>query len=71
VLWGVGGGVALATYVAVAAPGVRGRVPGVSRRGARAAFAVRVGAPVWFFTALGVFAYARRRERDRGGDDRG
>jgi len=38
---------------------------------ARAAFAVRVGAPVWFFTALGVFAYARRRERDRGGDDRG
>jgi len=33
--------------------------------GARAAFAVRVGAPVWFLTALGVLAYARRRERAR------
>jgi hypothetical protein len=30
--------------------------------GARAAFAVRVGAVVWFCTAVGVFLYARRSE---------
>lgn len=29
---------------------------------ARAAFAVRVGAVVWFLTAIGVYVYARRRE---------
>ncbi len=28
--------------------------------GARAAFAVRVGAVVWFLTAVGVYVYARR-----------
>jgi len=27
--------------------------------GARAAFAVRVGAGIWFLTAVGVFVYAR------------
>ncbi|WP_229109677.1 DUF5822 domain-containing protein [Halapricum desulfuricans] len=29
--------------------------------GARAAFAIRVGAVVWFVTAVGVYGYARRR----------
>ena len=29
--------------------------------GARAAFALRVGAPVWFLTAVGVYLYARRQ----------
>lgn len=29
--------------------------------GQRASFAIRVGAPVWFLTAVAVFAYARRR----------
>ena len=28
---------------------------------ARAAFAIRIGAVVWFVTAVGVFLYARRR----------
>ncbi len=28
--------------------------------GERVAFAVRVGAPVWFLTAVSVFLYARR-----------
>jgi hypothetical protein len=28
--------------------------------GARVAFAIRVGAPVWFLTAILVFAYAKR-----------
>lgn len=28
--------------------------------GDRAAFAIRVGAPIWFVTAVAVFAYARR-----------
>jgi hypothetical protein len=28
--------------------------------GARAAFAVRIGAPIWFLTAVSVAAYARR-----------
>jgi len=27
---------------------------------ARAAFAIRVGAPIWFLTAVGVFLYAKR-----------
>jgi hypothetical protein len=35
---------------------------------ARAGFAVRVGAVVWFLTATGVFLYARRRTA-RAGDD--
>jgi hypothetical protein len=34
--------------------------------GARAAFAVRVGAPIWFVTAVAVALYARRNEA--GGD---
>ncbi|RQH00513.1 DUF5822 domain-containing protein [Natrarchaeobius oligotrophus] len=32
--------------------------------GARAEFAVRVGAPVWFVTALAVFAYAKRTQEE-------
>jgi hypothetical protein len=46
--------------------------------GARAAFAVRVGAPIWFVTAVAVALYARRTdagdggvERDRNSDDEG
>ncbi|WP_123623696.1 DUF5822 domain-containing protein [Halorubrum sp. CSM-61] len=34
---------------------------------ARAAFAVRVGAPIWFVTAVAVAAYARRTEAGDGG----
>ncbi|WP_241658372.1 DUF5822 domain-containing protein [Halorubrum sp. BOL3-1] len=34
--------------------------------GARAAFAVRVGAPVWFVTAVAVALYARRAEAGDG-----
>jgi membrane protein YdbS with pleckstrin-like domain len=30
-----------------------------------ASFAVRVGAVVWFLTAVGTYLYARRRERER------
>ncbi|WP_121740786.1 DUF5822 domain-containing protein [Natronorubrum halophilum] len=30
--------------------------------GARAEFAVRVGAPIWFVTAVAVFAYAKRKQ---------
>jgi hypothetical protein len=33
---------------------------------ARASFAVRVGAIVWFLTALSVFLYARREANDAG-----
>lgn len=32
--------------------------------GDRAAFAIQVGAPIWFFTALGVFVYAKRYRVD-------
>ncbi|MCW8172947.1 hypothetical protein D8S78_15580 [Natrialba swarupiae] len=28
--------------------------------GARAEFAIRIGAPIWFLTAIVVFAYAKR-----------
>lgn len=28
--------------------------------GERATFAIRVGAPIWFVTAIAVFAYAKR-----------
>lgn len=35
--------------------------------GARAAFAVRVGAPIWFVTAVAVALYARRTEAGDGG----
>ena len=35
--------------------------------GARAAFAVRVGAPIWFVTAVAVAVYARRTEAGDGG----
>jgi membrane protein YdbS with pleckstrin-like domain len=35
--------------------------------GAKAGFAVRVGALVWFVTAIAVYLYARRRE-DEGTD---
>jgi hypothetical protein len=39
--------------------------------GARAEFAIRVGAVVWLLTAVAVFAYARRRESTASGDDDG
>jgi len=35
--------------------------------GARAAFAVRVGAPIWFITAVAVALYARRTDAGDGG----
>ncbi|MUW14784.1 hypothetical protein GJ633_08985 [Halorubrum sp. CBA1125] len=35
--------------------------------GDRAAFAVRVGAPIWFVTAVAVAAYARRADAGDGG----
>ncbi|QWC18871.1 DUF5822 domain-containing protein [Halorubrum sp. 2020YC2] len=35
--------------------------------GARAAFAVRVGAPIWFITAVAVALYAKRAEAGDGG----
>ncbi|MDZ5812414.1 DUF5822 domain-containing protein [Halorubrum sp. AD140] len=35
--------------------------------GARAAFAVRVGAPIWFVTAVAVAVYARRTAAGDGG----
>jgi hypothetical protein len=37
--------------------------------GARAAFAVRVGAPIWFLTAVAVALYARRTDAGDGGVD--
>jgi hypothetical protein len=39
--------------------------------GARAAFAVRVGAPIWFVTAVAVALYARRSEAGDGGAESG
>ena len=36
--------------------------------GARAAFAVRVGAPIWFLTAVVVAVYAKRTEAGDGGE---
>jgi len=40
--------------------------------GARAAFAVRVGAAVWFVTAVATYAYARRyREQAKSADGDG
>ncbi|ELZ55165.1 MULTISPECIES: DUF5822 domain-containing protein [Halorubrum] len=39
--------------------------------GARAAFAVRVGAPIWFVTAVTVALYARRTEAGDGGGESG
>ncbi len=40
--------------------------------GARAEFAIRIGAVVWVLTAVSTFLYARRRASDRsgGGDAR-
>ncbi|WP_144925469.1 DUF5822 domain-containing protein [Halorubrum salsamenti] len=35
--------------------------------GARAAFAIRVGAPIWFVTAVAVAVYARRTDAGDGG----
>ena len=35
--------------------------------GARAAFAVRVGAPIWFLTAVAVATYAKRTDAGDGG----
>jgi hypothetical protein len=32
----------------------------------RVVFVVQVGAPVWFLTAVSVYAYARRQEQDEG-----
>lgn len=39
--------------------------------GARAAFAVRVGAPIWFVTAVAVALYARRTDAGDGGVETG
>lgn len=36
----------------------------LSTWGARAEFAVRVGALVWFVTALGIYGYARWQEQE-------
>ncbi len=36
--------------------------------GARAAFAIRVGAPIWFVTAVVVALYAKRVEASETGD---
>ncbi|RQG86213.1 hypothetical protein EA462_17095 [Natrarchaeobius halalkaliphilus] len=33
--------------------------------GVRAEFAIRVGAPIWFATAVVVFVYAKRTRTDR------
>lgn len=35
--------------------------------GARAEFAIRVGAVVWFLTAISAFGYAKRRQDDANG----
>lgn len=37
--------------------------------GARAAFAVRVGAPIWFLTSVAVALYAKRTDAGDGGVD--
>jgi hypothetical protein len=37
--------------------------------GARASFAIRVGAIIWFLTAVAVFVYAKRTNAGDGGDD--
>ena len=37
--------------------------------GARVAFAIRVGAVVWFVVAVGVYLYARRADAGDGGAD--
>jgi YYY domain-containing protein len=58
VLWGVGGGVALATYVADASPSVEWRVPGVSQRGVRVAFAVLLVASTGVYAAQALPAHA-------------
>lgn len=37
--------------------------------GARAAFAIRVGAPIWLCTSIGLFFYERRRVAAESSDD--
>ncbi|WP_253738738.1 DUF5822 domain-containing protein [Halohasta salina] len=37
--------------------------------GARVSFAVRVGAPIWFLTAVSVFAYAKYKRDDEETDE--
>jgi len=37
--------------------------------GARVSFAVRVGAPIWFLTAVSVFLYAKYRLNDETADE--
>ncbi len=55
------------TTIAIGAPLVAtlAFVSGVSLPtwGSRASFAIRVGAIVWFVTAIGVFLYARAHQR--------
>ena len=36
--------------------------------GARVSFAIRVGAPIWFLTAVGVFIYAKYNGEDEADD---
>jgi hypothetical protein len=53
-----------APLVAVLSTGVT-----LSTWAARVSFAVRVGAVVWFLTAVAVFLYARRTDAGDGGSD--
>ncbi|MFB6302251.1 MAG: DUF2298 domain-containing protein [Haloferacaceae archaeon] len=58
VLWSVGGGVALATYVTDAAPSARGWIPGVSQRGVRVTFAVLLVAATGVYATQALPAHA-------------
>lgn len=55
--------------ILVGAPAVAVLSTGVTLEtwGARAAFAVRVGAPIWFLTAVAVATYAKRTDAGDGG----
>ncbi|MFB6080445.1 MAG: DUF2298 domain-containing protein [Haloferacaceae archaeon] len=58
VFWGIGGGVALATYVAEADPAVGSRLPRVSRRGVRVAFALLLVATTGAYAVQALPAHA-------------
>ncbi|MFB6281541.1 MAG: DUF2298 domain-containing protein [Haloferacaceae archaeon] len=64
VLWSVGGGVALATHVADAAPSAPSRVPGASRRGLRVAFALLLVATTLVYAAQALPAHAAAGRAD-------
>ncbi|MFC7202106.1 DUF5822 domain-containing protein [Haloferax namakaokahaiae] len=42
---------------------------GLQTWGARAEFAIRVGAVIWFITAVALFIYAKRTNAGDGGSD--